>query len=87
MLDNLYKKIFIIFISSITLVITVIIGVLCFNSIDSKQRNDSTFFQRLSMLMIYELENPGKKPHPLKSLEPGQHSSNYFQQQSLPYSY
>jgi len=57
MLDNLYKKIFIIFISSITLVITVIIGVLCFNSIDSKQRNDSTFFQRLSMLMIYELEN------------------------------
>lgn len=62
MLDNLYKKIFIIFISSITLVITVIIGVLCFNSIDSKQRNDSTFFQRLSMLMIYELENPGKKP-------------------------
>lgn len=62
MLDNLYKKIFIIFISSIMLVITVIIGVLCFNSIDSKQRNDSTFFQRLSMLMIYELENPGKKP-------------------------
>ena len=44
------------------LVITVIIGVLCFNSIDSKQRNDSTFFQRLSMLMIYELENPGKNP-------------------------
>lgn len=62
MLDNLYKKIFIIFISSIMLVITVIIGVLCFNSIDSKQRNDSTFFQRLSMLMIYELENLGKNP-------------------------
>lgn len=62
MLDNLYKKIFIIFISSIMLVITVIIGVLCFNSIDNKQRNDSNFFQRLSMLMIYELENPGKNP-------------------------
>lgn len=44
------------------LVITAIIGVLCINSIDNKQRNDSIFFQRLSMLMIYELENPEKNP-------------------------
>lgn len=62
MLDNLYKKIFIIFISSIMLVITVIIGVLCINSIDNKQMSDSIFFQRLSTLMIYELENPEKNP-------------------------
>lgn len=62
MLDNLYKKLYIIFISSIMLVITAIIGVLCINSIDNKQRIDSIFFQRLSMLMIYELENPEKNP-------------------------
>ena len=62
MLDNLYKKLYIIFISSIMLVITAIIGVLCINSIDNKQRGDSIFFQRLSMLMIYELENPEKNP-------------------------
>jgi len=62
MLDNLYKKLYIIFISSIMLVITAIIGVLCINSIDNKQRIDSIFFQRLSMLMIFELENPEKDP-------------------------
>ena len=62
MLDNLYKKLYIIFISSIMLVITAIIGVLCINSIDNQQRNDSIFFQRLSMLMIYELENPENNP-------------------------
>lgn len=44
------------------LVITAIVGVLCINSIDNKQQSDSIFFQRLSMLMIYELENPGKNP-------------------------
>ncbi len=62
MLDNLYKKLYIIFISSIMLVITALIGILCINSIDNKQRSDSIFFQRLSMLMIYELENPEKNP-------------------------
>ena len=62
MLDNLYKKLYILFVSSIMLVIAAIIGVLCINSADNKQRNDSTFFQRLSVLMIYELENPHKAP-------------------------
>ena len=56
MLDNLYKKLYIIFISSIMFIITVIIGILCTNSIDDKQHNDSIFFQRLSTLMIYELK-------------------------------
>ena len=51
MLDNLYKKLYIIFISSIMLVITALIGILCINSIDNKQRSDSIFFQRLSMFM------------------------------------
>lgn len=62
MLDNLFRKLYLIFISSIMLVITAIIGVILVNSIDNKQRNDSIFFQRLSTLMIYELENPEKNP-------------------------
>lgn len=62
MLDNLFKKLYLIFITSIMLVITAIIVVLCIDSIDNKQRNDSVFFQRLSMLMIYELENPENNP-------------------------
>ena len=55
MLDNLFKKLYLIFVSSIMLVITAIIGIILVNSIDNKQRNDSIFFQRLSTLMIYEL--------------------------------
>jgi len=62
MLDNLYKKLHLIFISSIMSIITVIIGILCNDFIDNKRQNDSIFFARLSMLMIYELENPEKSP-------------------------
>ncbi|MDE6389420.1 MAG: HAMP domain-containing histidine kinase [Lachnospiraceae bacterium] len=76
MLDNLYKKLYIIFISSIMLVITAIIGVLCTNSIDNKQRNDSIFFQRLSMLMIYELENP--KNNPQMVIKPYEHNYSIY---------
>ena len=62
MLEHLYKKLHLIFISSIMSIITVIIGILCNDFIDNKQQNDSIFFGRLSMLMIYELENPEKSP-------------------------
>lgn len=62
MLDNLYKKLYIVFISSIMFIISVIIGISCTNYIDDKQHNDSIFFERLSTLMIYELENPEKNP-------------------------
>jgi len=62
MLDHLYKKLHLIFVSSILSIITVIIGILCANSIENKRQNDRIFFERLSMLMIYELENPGKDP-------------------------
>ena len=62
MLEHLYKKLHLIFISTIMSIITVIIGILCNNFIDHKRQNDSTFFARLSMLMIYELENPEKSP-------------------------
>ncbi len=62
MLEHLYKKLHLIFISTIMSIITVIIAILCNNFIDHKRQNDSTFFARLSMLMIYELENPEKSP-------------------------
>lgn len=62
MLEPLYKKLHLIFISSIMSIITVIIGILCTDFIDNKRQNDSIFFGRLSMLMIYELENPEKSP-------------------------
>lgn len=62
MLEHLYKKLHLIFISSIMSIITVIIGILCNDFIDNKQQNDSIFFGRLSTLMIYELENPEKSP-------------------------
>lgn len=62
MLEHLYKKLHLIFISSIMTIITVIFGILCHDSIENKRQSDSIFFGRLSMLMIYELENPEKSP-------------------------
>ncbi len=62
MLEHLYKKLHLIFISSIMSIITVIIGILCKDFIDNKRQNDNIFFGRLSMLMIYELEHPEKSP-------------------------
>ncbi|MDE7309800.1 MAG: HAMP domain-containing histidine kinase [Lachnospiraceae bacterium] len=62
MLNSLYKKLHIVFISSIMLIISIITGILCANSIKNKLFNDSVFFSRLSMFIIYELENPDKNP-------------------------
>ena len=62
MLEHLYKKLHLIFISSIMSIITIAIVFLCNDSVYSKHQNDSIFFGRLSMLMIYELENPEKSP-------------------------
>lgn len=62
MLNNLYKKLHLIFISSIMSIITIIIGILGADFIDHKRQNDCNFFSRLSMLMTYELENPEKSP-------------------------
>ena len=55
MLNKLYQKLYIIFISSMMLIITAVIGVLYINSVDNEQRVNSTFFGRLATLMIYEL--------------------------------
>lgn len=45
MLEHLYKKLHLIFISSIMSIITVIIGILCNDFIDNKRQNDSIFFR------------------------------------------
>ena len=62
MLEHLYKKLHLIFIISMMSIITVIIGILCNDFIENKRQNDSIFFTRLSMFIIYELEDPEKSP-------------------------
>lgn len=57
MLDKLYKKLHILFISGIMLIITLIIGIVGMNNIRIEKMNDSTFFQRMSMMLIYQLED------------------------------
>ena len=57
MLDKLYKKLHIIFTCGIMLIISFIIGIILNNSINTEQSNDSTLFQRMSTLIIYQLEN------------------------------
>lgn len=57
MLDKLYKKLHMIFTFGIMLIISVIIGIVLHNNIDTEQVNDSTFFQRMATLIIYQLEN------------------------------
>ena len=76
MLNKLYQKLYIIFISSMMLIITAVIGVLYINSVDNEQRVNSTFFGRLATLMIYELENP--KNHPRKVIQPYESSYSIF---------
>ncbi|MCI8504812.1 MAG: HAMP domain-containing histidine kinase [Lachnospiraceae bacterium] len=57
MLKNLYQKLHIIFTISIMLIITVVIGILSANDIRMESINDSTLFQRMTTLMIYQLED------------------------------
>lgn len=57
MLNKLYKKLHAIFISSIMLIITFIIAIISINYISIENVNDSTLFQRMSMLLIYQLED------------------------------
>lgn len=56
MLDKLYKKLHRIFVVCIMLIITLIFGIICANTVRMERVNDLTFFQRMSMLMIYQIE-------------------------------
>lgn len=57
MLDKLYLKLYFIFTCGIMMIISIIICVVLNNHINIEKTNDSTFFQRMSTLLIYQLEN------------------------------
>lgn len=57
MLDKLYKKLHIVFICGIMLIISVIISIVLKNNINTERANSNTLFQRISTLIIYQLEN------------------------------
>lgn len=56
MLNKLYKKLNIIFSSCIMLIITVILIIVAINRIGTEQSNEYSLFQRMSTLIIYQLE-------------------------------
>ena len=53
MLNNLYRKLYILFSVSISLVIAFAVT----TSVHSDRENESTMFQRMTTLLIYQLEN------------------------------
>lgn len=56
MLKNLYRKLHVMFVISIMLIFTIVIGILSANYMKEQYVNDSFFFQRMTTIMIYELE-------------------------------
>lgn len=57
MLHKLYKKLYVMFVCAMMLIITTIIGIVCFNTIHIEKMNQNAFFQRMTMLLIYQLED------------------------------
>ena len=60
MLDKLYRKLLIIFTCGIMLIISVIIGIVIKNNLNTERSNDSILFQRMSTLIIYQFEYDDK---------------------------
>lgn len=56
MLHPLYKKLQLLYIASMMLIITIIIGIVAMNHVKSERLNNSTYVQRLATLLIYQLE-------------------------------
>lgn len=57
MLNNLYRKLHILFAGSVMLIITVVISIMLVNAVHAERINESTFFQRMSTLLIYQIES------------------------------
>lgn len=57
MLNNLYRKLHILFISAVMLIITFVISIVIANTVHTERINESTFFQRMSTLLIYQIES------------------------------
>lgn len=59
MLNNLYRKLHILFASSVMLIITLVIAFVVANMVHTEKINKSTLFQRLTTLLIYQVESAG----------------------------
>lgn len=57
MLKSLYYKLHIIFSCSVMLIITVILALIFLNTLHTERINESSFFQRMVTLLIYQLED------------------------------
>ena len=57
MLNNLYRKLYILFTVTIMLIITFVILFAITNSVNAERTNERTMFQRMTTLLIYQLEN------------------------------
>ncbi|MCJ0439454.1 sensor histidine kinase, partial [Clostridioides difficile] len=57
MLNNLYRKLHILFASSVMLIITLVIFFVVANTVHTEKINESTLFQRLTTLLIYQVES------------------------------
>ncbi|MCI8464296.1 MAG: HAMP domain-containing histidine kinase [Lachnospiraceae bacterium] len=70
MLKHLYKKLHLMFTVSVMLIISLVIGILSVNALKEGYMNDSIFFQRMTTLLIYELEGDEQNmEHILRSYE------------------
>ena len=57
MLNNLYKKLYVVFAFSVMLIISFVTVFAVMTSVRSERENEGVMFQRLTTLMIYQLEN------------------------------
>ena len=57
MLNNLYRKLHILYVSSVMLIITLVISFVVTNMVHTEKINESTLFQRLTTLLIYQVES------------------------------
>ena len=57
MLNNLYRKLHILFASSVIMIITLVISFVVANTVHTEKINESTLFQRLTTLLIYQVES------------------------------
>lgn len=57
MLDSLYKKLHLLFIGGMAGIFSLIAGILLFNQISGEKNNELSYAQRMTTLIIYQLEN------------------------------
>ena len=76
MLNNLYRKLHILFASSVMLIITLVIFFVVANTVYTEKINESTLFQRLTTLLIYQVESASSDMD--KALKAYEESYHYF---------